>query len=195
VDWFRKSLTIRERLVAQDPDNAGWQRDVSVCFLKLGWLFNQAGIRGDADIYSKKALGIFELLADLKNSSSILEVSLAVAVRSRILRMEGFETDAATMVRRLLTLDFEKADVAGSFRKTFVPILLEELDGLYPDSSPTERVGLARNALSVCAGQPVEVLSRWVGRGRLLLSDPAMDSEHRQRLSHLIEGADARMTA
>ena len=40
---YRDSLAIRERLAKSDPGNAGWQRDLSVSYAKLGSTFRLAG--------------------------------------------------------------------------------------------------------------------------------------------------------
>jgi hypothetical protein len=36
VKAFRNGFGIRDRLAKSDPDNAGWQRDLSVSFIKIG---------------------------------------------------------------------------------------------------------------------------------------------------------------
>ena len=40
---FRDSLAIRDRLAKADPDNAGWQRDLSVSYAKLANAYRTAG--------------------------------------------------------------------------------------------------------------------------------------------------------
>lgn len=50
---YRDSLAIRERLAQADPGNAGWQRDLSVSYAKIGTLFRKTGERANA----LKALG------------------------------------------------------------------------------------------------------------------------------------------
>ena len=42
------SLAIRDRLAKADPDNASWQRDLSVSYAKLGYVFSKAGQSGKA---------------------------------------------------------------------------------------------------------------------------------------------------
>jgi tetratricopeptide (TPR) repeat protein len=36
LDVYEKALAIAERLAAQDPGNAGWQRDVSLSYIRIG---------------------------------------------------------------------------------------------------------------------------------------------------------------
>ena len=41
---FREGLAIRERLAAADPGNAGWQRDLSVSYDRVGTFWLRRGI-------------------------------------------------------------------------------------------------------------------------------------------------------
>ena len=45
---YRDGLAIRDRLAKADPGNAGWQRDLSVSYAKLGVAFRKAGRNTDA---------------------------------------------------------------------------------------------------------------------------------------------------
>jgi hypothetical protein len=45
---YRDSLAIAERLAKSDPGNAGWQRDLSVSYAKLGSTFRLAGEKAKA---------------------------------------------------------------------------------------------------------------------------------------------------
>ena len=36
LEAYRDDLAIRQKLAAQDPGNAGWRRDLSVSFDKIG---------------------------------------------------------------------------------------------------------------------------------------------------------------
>ncbi len=45
LNAYRDSLAIRERLAKADPENAGWQRDLSVSYEKVG---NVLVAQGDA---------------------------------------------------------------------------------------------------------------------------------------------------
>ena len=40
---FREALGIGKRLVAQDPANAGWQRDLAVSSCKLAQIYHEQG--------------------------------------------------------------------------------------------------------------------------------------------------------
>jgi len=39
---YQDGLAIAERLARADPGNAGWQRDLSVSYAKLGFVFQKA---------------------------------------------------------------------------------------------------------------------------------------------------------
>ena len=43
LNSYRDSLAIAEHLAKSDPGNAGWQRDLSVSYAKLGSTFRLAG--------------------------------------------------------------------------------------------------------------------------------------------------------
>ncbi|HRD65404.1 MAG TPA: ATP-binding protein, partial [Candidatus Competibacter sp.] len=45
---YRDGLAIRERLAQADPGNAGWQRDLSVSYSKIGTIFRKTGDRTNA---------------------------------------------------------------------------------------------------------------------------------------------------
>ena len=40
---FREALGIGKRLAAQDPANAGWQRDLAVSYCKLAQIYHEQG--------------------------------------------------------------------------------------------------------------------------------------------------------
>jgi hypothetical protein len=45
---YRDSLAIAERLARADPGNAGWQRDLSVSYAKLGVVFQKSRDKANA---------------------------------------------------------------------------------------------------------------------------------------------------
>jgi hypothetical protein len=47
LEEFRKELAIVERLAAQDPDNAGWQRELSVSRTRIGDVLESQGVGDD----------------------------------------------------------------------------------------------------------------------------------------------------
>ena len=60
---YEKALAIAERLAAKDPGNAGWQRDVSVNYIKIGDVRRDEGDRKGALAAYEKALAIAKRLA------------------------------------------------------------------------------------------------------------------------------------
>ena len=60
---YGKGLGIREELAARDPANTGWQRDLSVSFLKIGDVLVAQGDGAGALGAYRKGLGIAEELA------------------------------------------------------------------------------------------------------------------------------------
>jgi tetratricopeptide (TPR) repeat protein len=60
---FRKAHAIRERLAAQDPDNAGWQGDLSVSYNCIGGILESQGDLAGALEEFRKDLAISERLA------------------------------------------------------------------------------------------------------------------------------------
>ncbi|MGH8567974.1 MAG: tetratricopeptide repeat protein, partial [Gammaproteobacteria bacterium] len=79
LDVYRKALAIAERLAAQDPGNAGWQRDVSVSYNRIGDVRRDEGDRKGALAAYEKALAITERLAaeDPANAAWQRDVSLS----------------------------------------------------------------------------------------------------------------------
>jgi predicted negative regulator of RcsB-dependent stress response len=67
----QKALAIRERLAAQDPGNAGWQRDVSVSYNKIGDVRLNEGDRKGALAAYEKALAIRERLVAQDPSNAL----------------------------------------------------------------------------------------------------------------------------
>jgi hypothetical protein len=55
---FQDGLDIREKLAAQDPGNAGWQRDLIVSHWKLADLTERRSVAGEATDHWRAALAI-----------------------------------------------------------------------------------------------------------------------------------------
>lgn len=67
---FKAALAIRERLAKADPENAGWQRDLSVSHIKIGDVLVDQGNVADALAAYKAAVAIRERLAKAPPRSS-----------------------------------------------------------------------------------------------------------------------------
>jgi hypothetical protein len=59
---FQASLAIRDRLAKDDPGNAGWQRDLSVSYERLGDMLSRGGNSAEAIASFERALAIYEAL-------------------------------------------------------------------------------------------------------------------------------------
>ena len=55
---FRDGLAIRERLAKADPNNAGWQRDLSVSYNKIGDVLVAQGNLPEALKFFRDSLAI-----------------------------------------------------------------------------------------------------------------------------------------
>jgi len=76
---FRDSLTIRESLAKADPGNAGWQRDVSVSYNKVGDVLVAQGQLPDALKAFRDSLAIRERLAKADPGNAGWQRDLAVS--------------------------------------------------------------------------------------------------------------------
>ena len=63
LEKYHTAHDIRERLLAKDPDNAGWQRDLSVSYNRIGGILEVQGDLSAALIQFAKGLKICESLA------------------------------------------------------------------------------------------------------------------------------------
>lgn len=68
---YEQSLAIRERLAKADATNTGWQRDLSVSYIKLGELSAVAGRSTDALALFGKGLDISERLAKFDPANAV----------------------------------------------------------------------------------------------------------------------------
>jgi tetratricopeptide (TPR) repeat protein len=85
---YGDSLAIREKLAAQDPSNAGWQRDLSISFNKIGDVQTARGKLDAALKTYQDSLAIREKLAaqDLSNAEWQRDVWVSMW---RLAQMEG----------------------------------------------------------------------------------------------------------
>ena len=88
---FRDSLTIAERLADADPNNAGWQRDVSVSYVKVGDVLVAQGNLPEALKSFRDSLAITERLAnaDPNNAEWQRDVSVSYNKVGDVLRVQG----------------------------------------------------------------------------------------------------------
>ncbi len=76
---YRESLAIRERLAAQDPSNAGWQRDLSVSYNKVGDILAAQGEGAGALQSYRESLAIRERLAAQDPSNAGWQADVVVS--------------------------------------------------------------------------------------------------------------------
>ncbi|MBV9491714.1 MAG: tetratricopeptide repeat protein, partial [Verrucomicrobia bacterium] len=76
---YRQALAIREKLARQDPANAGWQRDLSVSYNKVGDVLRDQGDLAGALQNCRQALAIAEKLARQGPSNAQWQGDLAFA--------------------------------------------------------------------------------------------------------------------
>ncbi len=91
LDVYQKALAIAERLAAEDPGNAGWQRDVSVSYEKIGDVRRDEGDRKGALAAYEKTLAIAERLAaqDPGNAGWQSDVAVSYGKIGDVRRGEG----------------------------------------------------------------------------------------------------------
>jgi hypothetical protein len=68
---YGDSLAIRERLASSDPGNAGWQRDLSVSYGKLGKALKLVGDKTKAHDAVRQARSIMERLTKMSPFNAI----------------------------------------------------------------------------------------------------------------------------
>ena len=76
---YRDSLAIRERLAKADPGNAGWQRDLSVSYERVGDVLVAQGALADALKAYRDSLAIRERLAKADPGNAGWQVDVAFA--------------------------------------------------------------------------------------------------------------------
>jgi eukaryotic-like serine/threonine-protein kinase len=101
---YRANLTIRERLAAQDPANAGWRRGLSVSHDRVGdVLYAQGDLAGALAEY-RASLAIAELLAAQDPANAQWQTDLAIScgrVAKALLALpEGDRAEARRLVAR-----------------------------------------------------------------------------------------------
>jgi hypothetical protein len=77
---YRRSLGIREGLAARDPENTGWQRDLSVSHIKIADVLVAQGDGPGALTAYRRSLGIREGLAARDPENAEWQVDLAVSL-------------------------------------------------------------------------------------------------------------------
>ena len=74
---YQKALAIAERLAAQDPDNAGWQRDLSVGFYQTGAVHEQLQQFAEAASMWRRELAVRSAMAGHNEDPSEADEDLA----------------------------------------------------------------------------------------------------------------------
>jgi tetratricopeptide (TPR) repeat protein len=85
---YGQSLEIAERLAQADPANSGWQRDLSVSYMKIGNLLAEQNQRSEALQYLDKALAISARLAKLDAANAVWAGDVAW-VQARIAELKA----------------------------------------------------------------------------------------------------------
>ena len=80
---FRDGLAISERLAKADPNNAGWQRDLSVSYNKIGDVLVAQGNLPEALKSFRDGLAITERLAKADPNNAGWQRDLSVSLRAR----------------------------------------------------------------------------------------------------------------
>jgi tetratricopeptide (TPR) repeat protein len=98
---YRDSLAIAERLAKADPRHAGWQRDLSVSYYKVGNVLETQGKLGDALNAYRDSLAIFERLAkaDPGNAGWQRDLSVSYHRVGDVLVAQGNLTEALQAYR------------------------------------------------------------------------------------------------
>jgi tetratricopeptide (TPR) repeat protein len=101
---YRESLAIREKLVKQEPRNAGVQRDLSVSYNKVGDVQSAQGDLAGALKSYRESLAIFEEFAKQDPSNAGWQADLAFSywrIGTRLARSNPqSKKDARTMVEK-----------------------------------------------------------------------------------------------
>ena len=96
---YRDSLAIAERLAKADPGNAGWQRDLSVSYNKVGDVLKDQGNLPEALNAYRDSLAIAERLAKADPGNAQWQVDVAFAYW----RLASFGEKPAETGKRLST--------------------------------------------------------------------------------------------
>ncbi|HYO55582.1 tetratricopeptide repeat protein, partial [Archangium sp.] len=99
---FSQSLEIAQRLAAQEPDNAQWQHDVSMSFVRLGDMLRDQGNLEEALRYFSQSLGIRQRLAAREPDNAQWQTDLVVPqTRVASILMHGASTERTEAARLL----------------------------------------------------------------------------------------------
>ena len=74
---YQASLDIRERLAKEDPNNAGWQRDLAVSYARVATVEAQQGLWADALGKFRQGRDIISQLVTQSPSNATLPKDLA----------------------------------------------------------------------------------------------------------------------
>jgi len=76
---YREGLAIRDRLAKSDPGNAGWQRDLSVAYMRIGDVQLAQGDLAGAQKSHRDSLAIFDRLANSDRGNAGWQRDLSVS--------------------------------------------------------------------------------------------------------------------
>jgi tetratricopeptide (TPR) repeat protein len=102
---FQGSLSIRDRLAKADPNNAGWQRDLSVSYSKVGNVYRRQGDTAKAKDALNTGKAIMERMTKLSPDNATWKDDLAWFEG----QIEALETQSA---RAAIEAAFEAGDLA-----------------------------------------------------------------------------------
>jgi tetratricopeptide (TPR) repeat protein len=105
---YRASLAIRERLAKADPGNAGWQRDLSVSFEKIGDVQQAQGDLAAALTSFRASLDIAERLAKADPGNAGWQRDLIVS----LFKIGDLSSDKTYFARALeVALDMQRRGI------------------------------------------------------------------------------------
>ena len=99
---YRASLAIAERLAAADPNNASWQRDLSVSYDRVGDVLSMQGRLDDALAAYRASLAIRERLAAAEPDRADYQRDIVVSLAK--LSNAGVSPDATEALTRALRI-------------------------------------------------------------------------------------------
>ena len=101
---FRAEFAIRERLVTQDPDNAGWQRNLGVSYNRIGGVLESQGDLAAALLQFRKDLEISERLAEQDPDNAGWHLGASYSRVGGILESQGDLAAALLQFRKALEI-------------------------------------------------------------------------------------------
>jgi tetratricopeptide (TPR) repeat protein len=112
LDAYQQGLAIAKRLAEEDKSNAGWQRDLSVSYNKVGGVLEVQGKLQDAMDAYQQSLNIRRTLADQDKSNAGWQRDLSVSYErvGNVLEAQGKLQDALDAYQQSLNIRRTLAD-------------------------------------------------------------------------------------